>query len=257
MSSCALFPSLDGLAGDPPDAAGADVLVEAPNDAPAAKLATLVQKKSFAYELAATSSAQLPSPATSGDFIAVVMASNNPDANATFSISDTLGNAWTPTPFHRCTNSDVGARIWFVESSKAGTEKVTLTQSSPPPADAGLGWELGVAIYEYAGIASSQALDVETGVCASSATTAMSSGNVTTSADDLLIGVFADPCGQGTMTAGAGWNPVDVYSIYFYMMEDDRGVNGAGVPPGTYAATGTNPQTSNCWVAVEAAFKLR
>lgn len=149
---------------------------------------------------------------------------------------------------YRCTNSNVGVSLWYVEASKPGVDAITVTQSPGPPGNTS-GYELAMGLFEYQG---ASILDVQAGRCTTTTTTAMSSPAVTTTDTDLLIGAFADPCGQGMMTPAQGWTARDVQPMYYTMLEDD-----IGVPAGSQQATGTNPQNSNCWVAVLAAFKLK
>lgn len=260
----ACFPSVDGFG--PPDAMGSDAATDPDTrvqdaqpdaDGAAPPLVTLAQSAPFGYELAPSMSQQLHSAVAAGDLLVAVMASHNPSSGPTFAISDTLGNTWLSSPSYLCSYGNAGVRLFYVESSRPGIDTVTVTQNPTPPADAGTNYELGLALFEYSGVAQTSALDVESGVCAATATTSMASPTISTTAPDMLVGVFVDPCGQGTMTPGIGWTAEDVYQPYFYMMEDQLGPGHSGVPVGTHQATGTNPNVSQCWVSMVAAFKLR
>jgi hypothetical protein len=256
--------SLDGLSGGTDDAGAPDVVADAPivpnngghpdaapdadADAPIGS-AQLVQKVTLSYTSTTATVAQLAKPVTAGNLLAAVMLThNNPDSGPPYGISDSLGNTWKSTTYRTCAASSAGLQIWYVESSNAGVDAVTVTQATVGSSRG----ELGLGVFEYAGLAGSATLDVEASQCAPTSSPSMFTQSVTTTHPDLLLGAFVDPCGQGTMTVGTGWSLVDILPAYYYLLEERT-----SVPAGLYQATATDPQTANCWLAAIAAFKLR
>jgi hypothetical protein len=234
---------------DARDAGPADTGADAAPDGSSASRVQLVQKQSLTYAAAATNTQMFPAPVSAGDALFAVMLTHNPDAGATYAVSDVLANGWKATPYHRCAMGNGGARIWYVESAKPGVDTVTVSQST------GTG-ELGLALFEYAGLQAVNALEAEASQCAPLASTTMSTPTITTTGADLVVGLFVDPCGSGTMAAGMGFSLVDLNAAYYYLFEDEENA-GAGLPAGTYQATATNPQNSACWLGTIAGFKIR
>jgi hypothetical protein len=216
----------------------------------------LVQRVPLVYMAALMTSVQLPTPVTAGDLLAVAMLTHDeyPDAGpVTYGMSDSLGNAWKSTKYRDCSLGSGGAQIWYVESSRPGVDVVTATQTYVGPT----GSELAIAIFEYRGLASSGTLDVESSQCAPVTTTAMSSPGIVTTAQDLLVGLFVDPCGSNeTLAPGSGYTGQDVNTQYFYLFEDDQN-GGAGVPAGFHQATATDPVDGGCWLGAIASFKVQ
>ena len=227
---------------------GTDAADGAIDARPVQKVA-LVQKVPMDWQYGAvTEQAAFASDVTGGNFIAAIVATQNDNGSTTYSLSDTLANTWKSTGFQRCSSGGGGGRIWYVENAKSGPDTVTVTGNN-----AGM---LGISLVEYSGLATSNTLEVSDSTCAPAQTTSMASPQITTTAQDLLMGVFVDPNGAGVMTAGSGWTTRDFDSGFFYLFEDLQ--NGsAGVAPGLQQATATNPNSSNTWLAIIAVFKLR
>jgi hypothetical protein len=59
-----------------------------------------------------------------------------------------------------------------------------------------------------------------------------------------------------TLRRNTGFSFVDFLPAYYYLLEEQTN-GGAGLPAGSYRATATNPQNSNCWVSAVAAFRVR
>jgi hypothetical protein len=182
------------------------------------------------------------------------MLTANPDSTASFSLSDTFGQTWKATTYHRCPAANAGARVWYVESTQGGLDAVTVSQSVL--SDAAGGSPLGVTLFEYEGIASVAALDFEDAQCAPATIAAMFTPTITTQSTDLLFAVFADTYGSGVMTAGGGWVLEDGESVWHYLAEDVQN-GGAGAAPGRWQATATDATAASTWLAFLVAFRLR
>lgn len=116
----------------------------------------------------------------------------------TLSVSDSLGNTYTAAQSNFTgANNDV-LSLWYVASSLAGANTVTVTVS-------GTGADHYCWAAEYSGIATVTPLD-QTTAAANAGVTAWTSGNVTTTqASELLIGWAMGGNGAATATAGTGW----------------------------------------------------
>jgi hypothetical protein len=238
---------------DAADALEADVRSNDGTDSSPLVSIKLVQHVSLSYAAAATMTQQLPAAVAAGDFLAAVMLTHNDtDAGVSYGISDSLTQTWRTTTYRQCDNGNGGAQIWYAESAHPGVDTITVTQTAVTAA----GGELGLGVFEYRGLASSSTLDVESSQCAPITTATMSSPGIMTTTQDLLVGVFVDPCGQGTMSAATPFSMEDGNTSYFYLYEDDQNA-GTGVANGFYQATATDARTSNCWMAAIAAFKAQ
>jgi hypothetical protein len=212
----------------------------------------LEQKVSLVWSSMLTTSVAYPNAVNAGDLLLVPMIIDNPSTATTFSVSDSLGNTWLHTPFRRCP-SGLGFELWYVESSKAGADTVTASQSQLNA----ISDELSITLLEYSGLRAAGALDAEAGQCAPAPTGNLTSPPINTTGPDLLVALFADPCGGGTMTQGVPWSLIDRNMTWFYLLSGHSN-GGRGAAAGAYSATATSTSaTSDCWGAAVAAFKLR
>jgi hypothetical protein len=213
-----------------------------------------VQAAGLTYGCGLNYEASFPGAVVAGDFLAAVVLTANPTA-VSLTVTDTLSHAWKSTRYRLC-GLGQGAAIYYVENAMAGIDRVTVTQSQATSTDASCGTggstPLGLALFEYAGLAQANALDVEASQCAPSTTQNMSTPSITTSSPDLLVGLFADKCGGGQMDGSPDWTMED-RNLFWHSLYEDR------VAPicGTYQATATNPIDSACWLGAVAAFKAR
>jgi hypothetical protein len=116
---------------------------------------------------------------TAGNFIAVAIRSGR--SGETFAVSDSRGNTYRQAVLLNVTldtpNGDTLA-IYYAENTGGGTNIVTISQS--------LSATMRFAIFEYAGVSSANSLDCIASAQANGALA--SSGNVMTSAADLVLG---------------------------------------------------------------------
>jgi hypothetical protein len=175
-------------------------------------------------------------------------------ASATITITDSLGNSWSPTSAYAnttasCNDENVSVvEIFYAGGIAAGGNVVTVAQSSGTA-------PLGAYLVEYSGARAAGALDGVSGGSAASSTVTMSAGNLsTTSAHDLVVALFAEATTSGTMTAGPGFSAVDTDGTFFSMFEDDLPT---GFGPGVIVPTANEPGgPSDCWVAAAASFRV-
>jgi hypothetical protein len=168
-------------------------------------------------------------------------------------VADTLGNTWTSTTaFENLTgcqpNAATVAQIFYAEGVVAGDNVVTVTQSSGDS-------PLGAFLVEYSGVLATASLDHVGGGPATSSTSMMSAGSLTTTgALDLVVALFAEGTTSGVITPGAGFATAAGDPGFYSMIEDDLP---AGTASGTVTPTATEPGgvPSDCWVAAAAAFR--
>jgi hypothetical protein len=168
-------------------------------------------------------------------------------------VADTLGNPWTPTTaFANVTacssNGTTVAQIFYAEGVAPGDNVVTVTQSSGNT-------PLGAFLVEYSGIQVTGALEYVVGASASSSTSTMSVGSLTTTGTlDVVVALFAEATTSGVIAPGSGFATAAGDSSFYSMIEDDLP---AGMAPGTVTPTATEPGgvASDCWVGAAAAFR--
>ncbi len=207
----------------------------------------LVQALAPGYGSAATvtySIAQLQ-----GDLlIAGVYWHESPD---TVTLTDQLGLVWTSLPIAEvstgCTNSDgnsTDVQIWYAQITTSGANQIQLAQTS------GVN-PLGAFLVEYSGV--EPIVDAQVTGVAPAAGSAMQIPQLTTTTTDLLVAVFNDTLGSGSMTPGSGWT-AEGRDLGFYTLVEDR-----VEAPGTYTPDGTLPsgKSDACWAGAAAAFAAR
>jgi hypothetical protein len=174
-----------------------------------------------------------------GNFIAVAIRAFS--TNQTITVSDSRGNVYQQA-FKFNNNSDDTLALYYAQNVAAGANTVTVAISTAS--------SIRFAILEYAGVATSSALDVtKTNTLSNVSPT---SGNATTTAPgDLLIGVFATQSFQ-TFTAGTGYTIEEAVSPApsTALMVEQATQATAGMASAT-ASLGS----SDLWGAALAAFK--
>jgi hypothetical protein len=206
---------------------------------------TLVQKTGSHFTVAGTgsqASEAFAAPNVAGNTLIVLAFWEALGYPAT--VTDSLGNTYSSTAV--VSNPQGGAlQIFYVPRSAAGANTVTLTMG------AGFNSYLGLAIFEYAGLAASNVLEGTAGQGAPTGTASASTPPIATSASSsLLLAGFADSNGSGVIAPGAGWTSL-VTNSDFYMTAE------AMVVPATPSlqATATMPTNDNDWVSLVAAFQ--
>ncbi len=175
------------------------------------------------------------------------------DSDSTATVTDTGGGAWTSLPSVSNAGCDGQVspwwgQIWYAENAAAGSHLLTLTTSAKDTA-------MGFVVLEYAGVATSGALDAQGSAVPTADSQVATAGSVTTTgALDVVVALLGDLNGTGQMTATAGY-AARASDVNFYSMIED---NLPGTGPGSSTASATLPnQPDSCWLGVSAAFKAR
>jgi hypothetical protein len=187
---------------------------------------------------------------TSGNLLVAAAYWNT--AAVTVTVTDTAGQTWSSLPSESiasgCDGPGAGtkAQLWYTAATQSGDVTVTVAQSSTTN-------PLALVLAEYGGVAAS--LEASAGDAAGAASNLMTSGELKTTADTLIVGLFHDSDGAGIMEPGPGWTARALDQNSYSMFVD----NAPGVGAGTYQVTGRLPGTRSdaCWVATAAAFHLR
>jgi hypothetical protein len=231
-------------AGEAGPADAADDAPDSSHDGASSGGITLVQQAGSHFTTATRSSQAsetFPSPTTAGNTILVLGFWDV--LGYTASVTDSLGNTYASTAV--VDNPQGGAlQIFYVPRSAAGANTVTLTMG------ASFNAFVGLAIFEYAGLASSNVLEGTAGQYAPGAIASASTPTMATSSSTLLLAGFADLNGSGVIAPGSGWTGL-VTNTDFYMLAEAMIVQAS---PGI-AATATMPTTDNRWWALMAAFQ--
>ena len=183
---------------------------------------------------------------TAGDvLIAATYWEHDPN---TITVTDTAGLEWTALPIEKipsgCGSPGYGSivQLWYAVVATTRTDTVTVTQAATT-------LPLGMFVIEYAGLG---AFDVAAGRVAPAASNGMSTGNFTTTSTDLVLALFIDTLGTGTMTPGSGWT-ARAHDANFYAVIED---NAPGVAAGVLDPSAQLPiaVSDACWVAAAVAF---
>jgi hypothetical protein len=248
-------PSPSSSRGDdasPPDSPGADADTDADTDAtvpdggadagPSA--ITFVRSAHTNYIAATTTSVALT--VTAGDALVVA---TYVTGTQTMAVSDTLGNTWTSAALTTGTScSTTVAQLWYALDAKGGADTFTVSVGSST--------DIGITAAEYSGVATANALDAKSAAVATGSSNAMSAPSLTTTgALDVIVALFQDAAGGGTMVPGTGYTARERDVGFYTILEDDL----PGVAPGTHAVTATLPSTKNdaCWGASAIALVAR
>jgi hypothetical protein len=163
-------------------------------------------------------------------------------APGVLSVADTQTNTWVKAAGDWVDNPggvQNEIQTWYVTNCKAGANTVTLST-------AGSAAFLRIIILEYSGIALSSPEDGNSHGAGSS--TSWASGNITTTATDLLIGNIQDENANPSFTPTGGWtlrkDTGDSFAVYDQLNQ----------VAGTYGFSGTVGSSSN-WAAMINAFK--
>ena len=181
-----------------------------------------------------------PANNVAGNFIMVAVRARF--ADQTFTVSDTRSNMYRRALTVNG-STDHTLAIYYAENIAAGPNTITVAMSTGPAS-------IRLAIFEYAGLAQANALDVTATAAGSSASP--SSGSATTTAPgDLVVGVFSTQSGR-TFTAGSGYTIREAVSAApsTNLMVQDR----IQATAGAVTATATL-NTPDMWGAAIAAFK--
>lgn len=179
-------------------------------------------------------------PATSGNLMLAFSHWNNPAAAVT--VQDQLGNTYTPIFPATCIGGSDCFQVWYAKNIKGGTELGLTFHYSARTTNFSV-----VDIIEYAGLDTTNPLDV----FASATGTGFSQNSgkmpMTTSAAEIIIGLFGYSGYALPYTAGSGFT---FRNYDASTMLEDRAVNSIGV----YNATATSANSAN-WAAFAIAFR--
>jgi hypothetical protein len=177
---------------------------------------------------------------TAGNLIVVCVRAS--ELNQVFSVTDTNGNQYRPARQYNVTLDGVTLAIFYAENVRGGANTVSI-------ADSRLG-TLRVAILEYAGVATANALDI-TAAAEGFGTTLDSGSAQTTVAGTLLVGTV-------TTASPASFSPGSGYALRASVPENNNAkllvedrVQGTA---GSSAATGSLA-VADAWGVILVAFK--
>jgi hypothetical protein len=187
---------------------------------------------------------------TAGDLlVAATYTSNLVD---TLTVTDTSALTWTAatavaTPDEQQPQKGCAPalQIWYAPIAATGSDTVTLAQNNTNA--------LGMELAEYSGIATATPVDLAGGVVAP-ASAATATYAITTTDRDVIVALFGDLNGTGTMAAGSGLTRRNADNEFYAMYADDV----PGVPPGTYDLSATLPDNGNdnCWTVAALALRV-
>jgi hypothetical protein len=184
-------------------------------------------------------------PVTAGNFLLAATYWNDP--TSTVQVTDTLGHAWSSTAkasilsgCHPPGNGTNG-EMFFAPVVTTGSDSITATQTVATA-------PLGMIVVQYSGIA---AFSLSSTQVASVASNAMTVGPIAASDPGLVVAMFHDSVGSGTMGAGTGFSAIARDTTAYSMIEQEI------VEPGSYSADGTLPagRSDQCWIGVLAALR--
>jgi hypothetical protein len=199
----------------------------------------------FTIQTAPQASETFAKPTTAGNSIVVLGFWGAPGYPAT--LTDTAGNTYASTSV--VSNSQPGqepaAQIFYAPRIAGGTNTVTLKMGG------GFDSYVGLAIFEYEGLAGGDTLVGSAGQAAPMATAGAYTPAVqTSSGETLLFAGFADMNGTGQILPGPGWTALTT-NTQFFMMVETQVVS----TKGAFSAPATMPLSDNRWVALLAAFQ--
>jgi hypothetical protein len=193
--------------------------------------------RSYGTSLAVT----FTNPTTSGNQLIVAVADYYATGSAPYSISDSKGNTWK-TAIDYANGAHI--LVFYSENIVGGSgETVTVTTANPA--------YFSVTVVEYAGLATSNSLDVTAMNRATSANYTSSAATIA-AGNELLLGVHHVWGTSVTFIPAVGWSTVGLQVGYDEVQVQDQIVGAAG----SYASTGTE-SSSNDTLSVLVAFKGR
>jgi hypothetical protein len=203
---------------------------------------TRVQVLAPGYQRAAQVS--IPAVDVAGDLVLAAVYWNT--VGTSVEVTDTLGLAWTALPSQHSITCMSDIQMWFAIVAQSGSNTFTVTQSAGT-------MPLGMYIVEYSGIDPVNPVEATTGMLAPGASNAMTAGTLATTNNTLVVALFNDVNGNGTMVPGSGYTAIARDTPFYSMLEESMGT------PGPIAPDATLPSgiSDDCWVATAAAFQPR
>ena len=156
---------------------------------------------------------------------------------------DSLGSVWQGgAVVSACDSATAGggtnAALWIAEAPATGTDTITLTQTV-------VGEDIALFVARYAWGGGGFVIDASADTVAPAASATMTT-SITTTRASLVVALFQDSIGEGTMVADAGWQTRQTDVVANMMQVDDA----PSAPAGTYAIGGTlqSGTSDACWI---------
>jgi hypothetical protein len=174
------------------------------------------------------------------------------DPNMEFVVADSQGNTYyAGAMFENGTTNQSAIQIFYAPNVKGGLTHVTATTTTP----SGIVPWTGLFLQEYAGVATTDVVDVASGQSAPAPSTATSPSAMTTRRCSVVVGAFVDGHVVGqSVKAGTGW-------VFRSTDEWDPGGAVDNAPSGARAGTSVDARIDltlapdNGWVAAQMAFR--
>ena len=182
---------------------------------------------------------------TAGDLVIVAVDWN--DSAATVAVSSNNVPSYTALPRKSIAtgcnlNLGTNVQLWYGVAATSGSDTVTVMQSTGANG-------IGLLAAEYANLGAPTAT---TGMIAPSASNAEDAGTLVTSTYALIVVMFHDSVGNGTMIQGPGYEILAMDTTAYALTET------AVLGPGNHDVNATLPAGTSdaCWAATAAAFPV-
>jgi hypothetical protein len=163
------------------------------------------------------------------------------------SLTDTLGNAWSPVDAWRDDGFGDKVRLYYVMDAKAGANRVTF--SAAP------GSYIGLAVAEFSGVAPTNALDGTIHGTNSGTSITPTGPSFTPTAGDLVVAVMADRVSSTSLTPTAPWLDGPTHQLSSANPNMDIGGEYQLSAAGTATNAGWTLTTATQWATAYAAFR--
>ena len=235
---------------DPPGSGTDDAAVDSSIDAPGRPAISLVHST---IKLLSNAPSISTSFSHSAETLLVVGAYWN-HGLATVTVTDSEGQSWTPLGRAAITTgcappgNGTDMELFYRATAAVGGMTIDVTQSTSSD-------PIGFVVAEYRGVDLVTPLDGVSRNVASSVSSTVSAGTITTSSTSILVGMLGDSLGSGTIDAVTGFATRENDMVAELILIDNVGA----MPPGMFTVTGTLPagQTDACAVGTVAAFRAR
>ena len=176
----------------------------------------------------------------------VVAATYTSDLTGVLTVTDTLALSWTSVAAVTTAGCAPRLQLWYAPVTAAGSDTVTVSQTGSTA--------LGMELVEYSGLATVSPVDTSVGTVATVASNVVDPGAIVTTSPDVLVALFADLNGIGTMTAGPGVVERGLDSNFYTLYGDDVPGSAAGSHDLTAMLPGTTSDA--CWTANVVALRI-
>ncbi|HEY1553203.1 MAG TPA: hypothetical protein VGF94_00140 [Kofleriaceae bacterium] len=179
-----------------------------------------------------------------GDLL--VVATYTSDLSDALAVTDSDLATWTSVPAVAMIGCAPRLQFWYTTAVTTDADVVTVTQANATA--------IGMAVLEYTGLDTESPVDVAGGVVAPAAGGIADPGPLVTTQPDVIVGVYADLDGVGTITAGTGLTERGVDTQFYALVGDDV----PGVVAGSYDLAAALPAGTDdaCWTAAVVALRI-